>query len=84
VPIISLARGSASAEPRTAYIPMDEKQVGRDIASWTARHIGDKGKVAFIVGPAGAPTFRNLEQGYAEVMKKTSQQSTSCSRTTAR
>ncbi len=53
VPIISLARGSASPN-QTAYIPMDEKQVGRDIASWTAQHIGDKGKVAFIGGPAGA------------------------------
>jgi len=69
VPIISLARGSASPN-QTAYIPMDEKQVGRDIASWTAQHIGDAGKVAFIGGPAGAPTFRNLEQGYSEVMAK--------------
>jgi ribose transport system substrate-binding protein len=69
VPIISLARGSASPN-QTAYIPMDEKQVGRDIADWTAKQIGGKGKVAFIGGPAGAPTFRNLEAGYTEVMAK--------------
>jgi ribose transport system substrate-binding protein len=69
VPIISLARGSASPN-QTLHIPMDEKQVGRDIAEWTAKQIGGKGKVAFIGGPAGAPTFRNLEQGYTEVMAK--------------
>jgi ribose transport system substrate-binding protein len=69
IPIISLARGSASPN-QTLHIPMDEKQVGRDIAEWTATHIGAKGKVAFIGGPAGAPTFRNLEQGYTEVMAK--------------
>jgi ribose transport system substrate-binding protein len=69
VPIISLARGSASPN-QTLHIPMDEKQVGRDIAEWTAKQIGGKGKVAIIGGPAGAPTFRNLEQGYGEVMAK--------------
>src|SRR5260221_9284840 len=42
IPIISLARGSASPN-QTLHIPMDEKQVGRDIAMWTATHIGDAG-----------------------------------------
>jgi ribose transport system substrate-binding protein len=69
IPIISLARGSASPN-QTLHISMDEKQVGRDIAEWTVKHIDGKGKVAFIGGPAGAPTFRNLEQGYTEVMAK--------------
>jgi ribose transport system substrate-binding protein len=69
IPIISLARGSASPN-QTLHIPMDEKQVGRDIAEWTARKLGGKGKVAFLGGPAGAPTFRNLETGYTEVMAK--------------
>ncbi len=69
VPIISLARGSASPN-QTLHIPMDEKQVGRDIAEWTAKHLDGKGKVAFLGGPAGAPTFRNLEQGYSEVIAK--------------
>jgi ribose transport system substrate-binding protein len=69
VPIISLARGSASPN-QTLHIPMDEKQVGRDIAEWTAKKLGGQGKVAFLGGPAGAPTFRNLEQGYTEVMAR--------------
>jgi ribose transport system substrate-binding protein len=69
VPIISLARGSASPN-QTLHIPMDEKQVGRDIAEWTAKKLGGQGNVAFLGGPAGAPTFRNLEQGYTEVMAK--------------
>jgi ribose transport system substrate-binding protein len=69
LPIISLARGSASPN-QTMHISMDEKQVGRDIAEWTAKQLGGKGKVAVLGGPAGAPTFRNLEQGYGEVMAK--------------
>ena len=69
IPIISLARGSASPN-QTLHIPMDEKQVGRDVAEWTAKKIGGQGKVAFLGGPAGAPTFRNLEQGYTEVMAR--------------
>src|SRR5271163_3732311 len=69
VPIISLARGSASPN-QTLHIPMDEQQVGRDIAEWTAKRIGGKGEVAVLGGPAGAPTFRNLEQGYGEVMAR--------------
>jgi ABC-type sugar transport system substrate-binding protein len=47
---------------------MDEKQIGRDIAEWTAKQIGGEGKVAMLLGPSGAPTFRNLGDGYAEVM----------------
>src|SRR5258705_1274231 len=56
LPIISLARGSASPN-QTLHISMDEKQVGRDIADWTAKQIGGKGKVAFIGGPARPPTL---------------------------
>jgi ribose transport system substrate-binding protein len=69
IPIISLARGTASPA-QTYYVPMDEKQVGRDIAEWTAKKIGGEGKVALILGPAGAPTFRNLAAGYMEVIEK--------------
>jgi ribose transport system substrate-binding protein len=69
VPIISIARGSASPN-QTLHVAMDEKQIGRDIASWTAQRIGGKGKVAMISGPPGAPTFRNLNEGYLEVMAK--------------
>jgi len=49
---------------------MDEKQIGRDIAEWTARKLGGKGKVALLMGPSGAPTFKNLGDGYSEVMAK--------------
>src|SRR5882724_8801852 len=67
IPIISIARGSASPN-QTLHVAMDEKQIGRDIAAWTAKQIGGEGKVAMLLGPSGAPTFRNLGDGYAEVM----------------
>jgi ribose transport system substrate-binding protein len=69
VPIISLARGSASPN-QTLHVAMDEKGVGRDIGEWTAKTLGGKGKVAFLGGPAGAPTFRNLWEGYSEALAK--------------
>jgi ribose transport system substrate-binding protein len=49
---------------------MDEKGVGRDIGEWTAKKLGGKGKIAFLGGPAGAPTFRNLWDGYSEAISK--------------
>lgn len=69
IPIISVARGSSSPN-QTLHVAMDEKQVGRDIATWTAKVINGKGKVALIGGPSGAPTFRNLIDGYTEIMAK--------------
>ena len=69
VPIVSVARGSTSPN-QTLHVAMDEKQIGRDIAEWTAKKIGGKGKVAMLLGPSGAPTFRNLGDGYNEVMAK--------------
>jgi len=69
IPIISVARGSGSPN-QTLHVAMDEKQVGRDIAAWTAKALNGKGKVALLGGPSGAPTFRNLIDGYAEVMSK--------------
>ena len=69
IPIISVARGSASPN-QTLHVAMDEKQIGRDIADWTAKQIGGEGKVAMLLGPSGAPTFRNLAEGYTEVMAK--------------
>jgi ribose transport system substrate-binding protein len=69
IPIVSLARGSTSPN-QTIHVAMDEVQVGRDIAEWTAKNIGGKGKIAMIMGPSGAPTFRNLAQGYNEVTAK--------------
>jgi ribose transport system substrate-binding protein len=69
IPIVSVARGSTSPN-QTIHVAMDEKQIGRDIAEWTANAIGDEGKVAMLLGPSGAPTFRNLADGYTEVMTK--------------
>ena len=69
IPIVSVARGSASPN-QTIHVAMDEKQIGRDIAEWTARRLGGKGKVALLMGPSGAPTFRNLGEGYSEIMAK--------------
>src|SRR5271156_5508823 len=69
VPIVSVARGSTSPN-QTLHVSMDEKQIGRDIAEWTAKQTGGEGKVAMLLGPSGAPTFRNLAEGYAEVMAK--------------
>src|SRR4051812_32941831 len=69
VPIVSVARGSTSPN-QTLHVAMDEKQIGRDIAEWTAKQIGGKGNVAMLLGPSGAPTFRNLAEGYNEVMAK--------------
>jgi len=69
IPIVSVARGSTSPN-QTLHVAMDEKQIGRDIAEWTAKTIGGEGKVAMLLGPSGAPTFRNLGDGYTEVMAK--------------
>jgi ABC-type sugar transport system substrate-binding protein len=69
IPIVSIARGSTSPN-QTLHVAMDEKQIGRDIAAWTAKAIGGEGKVAMLLGPSGAPTFRNLAEGYTEVMAK--------------
>jgi ribose transport system substrate-binding protein len=69
VPIVSVARGSTSPN-QTLHVAMDEKQIGRDIAEWTAKSIGGSGEVAMLLGPSGAPTFRNLAEGYTEVMAK--------------
>lgn len=69
IPIVSIARGSTSPN-QTLHVAMDEKQIGRDIAAWTAKAIGEDGKVAMLMGPSGAPTFRNLGEGYTEEMAK--------------
>src|SRR3989441_6446914 len=69
IPIVSVARGSASPN-QTIHVAMDEKQLGRDIAASTALKRAGKGKGALLMGPSGAPTFKNLGDGYAEVMAR--------------
>jgi ribose transport system substrate-binding protein len=59
IPIVSVARGSASPN-QTIHVAMDEKQIGRDIAEWTARKLGGKGKVALLMGPSGAPQAEDV------------------------
>ena len=69
IPIVSVARGSVSPN-QTIHVAMDEKRIGRDIAEWTAKKLGGKGQVAMLLGPSGAPTFKNLADGYTEAMVK--------------
>jgi ribose transport system substrate-binding protein len=69
IPIVSVARGSSSPN-QTIHVAMDERQIGRDIAEWTAKKLGGRGKVALLMGPSGAPTFKNLGDGYSEGMGK--------------
>jgi ribose transport system substrate-binding protein len=69
IPIISMARGSTSPN-QTLHVAINEKQIGAEIAEWTAKHIGGEGKIAMILGPSGAPAFRNLAEGYTDVMAK--------------
>lgn len=71
LPIISVARASTSPN-QTLHVAMDEKQIGRDIANWTVRAVGGKGKLAVLSGPPGSPTFKNLLDGYSEVVAKNS------------
>jgi len=71
IPIVSVGRGSSSPN-QTLHVAMDEKQIGRDIASWTVKAIGGKGKIAVLSGPPGSPTFKNLLDGFNEVLSKNS------------
>ena len=71
IPIVSVGRGATSPN-QTVFVAMDEKQVGRDIANWTVQAIGAKGKIALLSGPPGASTFRNVLDGYNEVIAKAS------------
>ena len=66
IPIISVAR-HANSPDQTAFVAMDEVQIGRDIAAWIVNALGRKGEVALIAGPSGAATFRNISSGLAEV-----------------
>lgn len=69
IPIVSVARASNSPN-QTLHVAMDEKQIGRDIATWTVQAVGGKGKIAVLSGPPGSPTFKNLLDGYTEVVAK--------------
>lgn len=69
IPMMSIARGSA-CKSQLLHIAVDELRVGAEIAAWTAKAIGNKGKVAMLAGPAGAQAFINFAKGYADEMAK--------------
>lgn len=69
IPMMSIARGSACKD-QLLHISADEIGVGGDIAAWTAKKIGGKGKVAMLAGPAGAQAFQNFAKGYEMGMAK--------------
>src|SRR4029078_9369136 len=62
IPIVSVAPGSTSPS-QTIHVAMDEKQIGRDIAEWTAQKLGGNGKVALLMGPSRAHTCENVGHG---------------------
>ncbi len=69
IPMMSIARGAACKD-QLLHIAVDEIQVGGEIAAWTAKTIGYKGKIAMLAGPAGAQAFQNFAKGYENVMAK--------------
>lgn len=69
IPMMSIARGSA-CEDQLLHISVDEVRIGGEIAAWTAKKIGGKGKIAVLAGPAGAQAFINFAKGYTDEMKK--------------
>ena len=69
IPMMSIARGSACSD-QLLHIAVDELKVGGEIAAWTAKAIGGKGKVAMLAGPAGAQAFKNFAKGYEDEMAR--------------
>ena len=67
--MMSIARGSACKD-QLLHIAVNELKVGGEIAAWTAKKIGGKGKVAVLAGPAGAQAFINFAKGYTDEMAK--------------
>jgi len=69
IPIMSIARGSACKD-QLLHVGLNELKIGQEIAAWTVKKIGGKGKVAMLSGPAGAQAFINFAKGYAAEMAK--------------
>src|SRR6202453_2563879 len=65
IPIVSIARGATSPN-QTIHVAMDEKQIGRDIAEWTAKAIGGEGKDAVVRRASRCPPLPNRLEGDAE------------------
>ena len=69
IPMMSIARGSACKD-QLLHVGLNELKIGQEIAAWTAKKIGGKGKIAMLAGPAGAQAFINFAKGYAAEMAK--------------
>jgi len=69
IPMMSIARGSA-CESQLLHISVNEVRIGGEIAEWTAKKMGGKGKVAMLAGPAGAQAFQNFSMGYEQLMAR--------------
>jgi ribose transport system substrate-binding protein len=69
IPMMSIARGSACKD-QLLHVGLNELKIGEEIAAWTAKKIGGRGKIAMLSGPAGAQAFINFAKGYAAEMAK--------------
>ncbi|HUH87442.1 MAG TPA: substrate-binding domain-containing protein, partial [Pusillimonas sp.] len=69
IPVISVAR-HADSPHQSAFVSMDEKKVGADIAEWIMKTIDGTGEITMITGPAGAATFINTAAGFDSVLAK--------------
>jgi ribose transport system substrate-binding protein len=69
IPMMSIARGSA-CESQLLHVSVNEIKIGGEIAEWTAKRIGGKGKVAMLAGPAGAQAFMNFSKGFEDAIAK--------------
>jgi ABC-type sugar transport system substrate-binding protein len=69
IPIMSIARGSA-CDSQTLHVSVDEIRIGGEIAAWTAKKIGESGKIAMLKGPAGAQAFMNFAKGFETEIAK--------------
>lgn len=67
IPVISIAR-HADTPYQSAFVTMDEKKVGADIANWLLKALGGQGEIAMITGPAGSATHRNVAAGFDSVL----------------
>jgi ribose transport system substrate-binding protein len=68
VPIISIARNLANPKYESAFVGADWHVYGTKIAKWTCGHV-KSGKVAMLLGPAGASFVEDMKQTYVSYLK---------------
>ncbi|MBI3089493.1 MAG: substrate-binding domain-containing protein [Candidatus Tectomicrobia bacterium] len=69
IPIMSIARG-AKSEKQTAFIRMNEEQIGEEVGQWVVKQTGGKGNIAMLSGPAGASFAYFMAQGFKREIAK--------------